>query len=84
MAAPSQPAGAGGEGAKKGLMNEGEKTISEEVGRMAEDSRREDSSGSPVQETVLKDRTDEPPNPKKRMFEDVPPAASKGHEKDEL
>jgi protein transport protein SEC20 len=81
------PVGARGGGAKKGHNNDG--SLSEQVGRMAEDSQRQDGAeggnGGKKQEirrgdgTVLKE-SDEPRNPKKRMMEEPP----KVRKRDEL
>lgn len=64
------PAGAGGAGAKvgKGQTLEGE--MSEKIGRMAEDSAKEAHKPSVRGDgTVLQERGEVPPNPKKKNFE---------------
>lgn len=81
------PAGAGGARAKVGTRDQGQMTMSETIGRMAEESATGDrisegdgGDGGNDEEgeekvarradgTVLQERGDVPPNPKKRMFE---------------
>lgn len=82
MAQPSFAVGAGGGGAKIALQDQaiprsaGDNSISDQVGTMAEESRRQGGSGDASsqqseQGTVLRERTeDEPPNRKKRMWEE--------------
>lgn len=73
MAGVNVPAGSGGEKAKVGKQAlAGE--MSEQIGKMAEDSARQATEGDkePVRRadgTVLEDRGDVKPNPKKKMFE---------------
>ena len=85
MPAPSVAVGAGGSGAKApqpGVeSSSAEQSLSEQVGQMAEQSQEGQraptaSSENASQETVLRERNnDEPPNPKKRMWEERPPEA---------
>lgn len=92
MAAPSIHAGAGGYGAKAGPADRfnrpQEKLISDHVGEMAEEKKVEGQQSVDVQnqETVLRDRrADEPPNPKKRMWEEpVADPHPGGNPRDEL
>lgn len=81
--APSVNAGAGGQGAKmqqpEQPSGKDDKSLVDQVGEMAEQSQKEEhtqpeitaaAEGEP-QGTVLRDRReDEPPNPKKRMWEE--------------
>ncbi|MCJ1283780.1 hypothetical protein MMC26_003111 [Xylographa opegraphella] len=99
MSAPYINVGAGSkdkrfDGSEPSSLNEG--SLSDKVGQMAENSRQgEQSSQSDSetlqpahagQDTVLRERTaDEPPNPKKRMFEEPPaPLADGERVRDEL
>ena len=78
---PGIPAGGGGAGAKvpprsEQMLNRGTEKMSEQIGQMAEDSRKEaqgsDQQKEPVKRadgTVLEARGDKPRNPKKKMFE---------------
>ena len=75
--APSIRAGGGGHGAKMQQsgqpVREGEKSLSEKVGQMAEESQKPAEKAEPDgQGTTLRERTveDGPPNPKKRMWEE--------------
>ena len=102
MAAPSIRVGGGGEGAKAvnaggeeaPSQSEGSR-MSEQVGKMAEESRREnlgetrDSSDQAGQQgTILQERSEDdgPPNPKKRMWEEKnePPQSEGARLRDEL
>ncbi|MCJ1437547.1 hypothetical protein MMC27_006934 [Xylographa pallens] len=99
MSAPYINVGAGGkdkrlEGSEPNSQNEG--SLSDKVGQMAEDSRQGEQPSQPEgealhsagadQDTVLRERTaDEPPNPKKRMFEEPPVPTAEGERvRDEL
>lgn len=96
MAAPSIAVGAGGSGAKatQSEQNSGstETNLSEQVGQTAEQSQQQQqealsvTSESASQGTVLRERSsNEPPNPKKRMWEGIPPEATEGTQRrDEL
>lgn len=96
MAAPSMAVGAGGSGAKASQSEHNSestgKSLSEQVGQMTEQSQQQQQEASSVtsesasQGTVLKERSsDEPPNPKKRMWEEMPPEATEGAQsRDEL
>ena len=96
MASPSMAVGAGGSGAKapqsEQKSHSTEKTLSEQVGPMTEQSQQQQQEASSVpsksagQGTVLRERSsDEPPNPKKRIWEEMPPEATEGTQsKDEL
>lgn len=97
MVKPSIAVGAGGDGAKAPQSGQEsqrpEKSLSEQVGDMAEKSQQEQpassmtaSSESASKGTVLRERSsDEPPNPKKRMFEEKPPeVAEENQQRDEL
>ena len=75
--APSIRAGGGGHGAKMQQSGQpvrgGEKSLSEKVGQMAEESEKPAEKAEPDgQGTTLRERTveDGPPNPKKRMWEE--------------
>lgn len=81
--APSVNVGAGGQGAKmqqpEQPSSEEDKGLSDQVGKMAEQSQKEQhiqpektaTAEGERQGTVLRDRRDdEPPNPKKRMWEE--------------
>ena len=72
MPAPSVRVGGGGHGAKAQEPKNGEHSISEQVGQMAEASQEQGPGGAEEkQETVLRERReDERPNPKKRMWEE--------------
>ena len=98
--APRIRAGGGGQGAKMGQpgesapgqlpqqQQEAEKTLSDQVGEMAEDSQKPDKAASDAesQGTVLRERTaeDGPPNPKKRMWEEPIDRSQEGRQRDEL
>ncbi|MCJ1478936.1 hypothetical protein MMC13_007620 [Lambiella insularis] len=92
MAAPSVGAGAGGKGAKSGppaQNDQAEASLSDQVGQMIEDSQEAAEpghQGQAEQGTVLRERTaDEPPNPKKRMFEEpLAPVEEEERARDEL
>ena len=96
-AGPGIPVGGGGAGAKvpprsEQLPNQGR--VSDQIGQMAEDSRREaQGAGSEQKEqpikradgTVLEPRGDKPKNPKKKMFEaDVEDRKEEMRKRDEL
>jgi len=95
MAAPSIAVGAGGSGAKA-LQSEHQsentdRSLSEQVGQMTEQSQQQQQASSVTSEsasqgTVLRERSsDEPPNPKKRMWEEMPPEATeRAQSRDEL
>lgn len=84
MSAPNIRVGAGGGGAKAappGQKAQGDGTLSDKIGQMVDDARQAlpeqgQAASQPEQEeqeTVLRERRpDEPPNPKKRMFEGSP------------
>lgn len=97
MSAPNVAAGGGGAGAKEQPLNarntrNTENTISEEIGKMAENSgvlsagSRDESAANDVdavgqQSTVLRERReDELPNPKKRMWEEPLPKKETIHD----
>lgn len=98
MSAPNIAAGGGGAGAKEQPLNPRntkttENTISEEIGKMAENSgdlsagSREASATNDVeavgqqQSTILRERReDELPNPKKRMWEEPLPKKETIHD----
>lgn len=92
--APRIRAGGGGYGAKMQHPNEQprqprkqeEKTLSDQVGKMAEESQKGAGEEEKQQGTVLKDRTEEdgPPNPKKRMWEEPIEREQEGRPRDEL
>lgn len=96
MVAPSMAVGAGGSGAKATQSeqnSESTKTkLSEQVGQATEQSQQQQQEASIAtseiasQGTVLRERSsDEPPNPKKRMWEEMPPEATEGSQsRDEL
>lgn len=98
MAQPSFAVGGGGAGAKLAQPGQattrsvGDSSISDQVGTMAEESRRQGESGDvPSQQneqgTVLRERTkDEPPNRKKRMWEENVEVPKQGEQqkRDEL
>ena len=75
--APSIRAGGGGHGAKMQQpgqpAREGTKSLSEQIGQMAEESQKPAEKAEPeAHGTTLRERTveDGPPNPKKRMWEE--------------
>lgn len=98
MSAPNIAAGGGGAGAKEQPLNSRktkptENTISEEIGKMAENSgdlsagSREESATNDVeavgqqQSTILRERReDELPNPKKKMWEEPLPKKETIHD----
>ena len=88
MPAQSVRVGAGGQGAKADTPQEVDKRLSEQVGKMAEESRKDSEARAEgmKQETVLRKREDgEKPNPKKRMWEEpAGDVASSNKPKDEL
>lgn len=98
MAQPSIAVGGGGAGAKMAQPGQattrsvGDHSISDQVGKMAEESRRQgepdDVSSQPSEQgTVLRERTeDEPSNRKKRMWEEIVEAPKQGEQqkRDEL
>ena len=95
MPAPSVAVGAGGSGAKASQSEHQaqtlDKSLLEQVGNMVEQSQQEQQTSSTIKEnvgqaTVLKERSsDEPPNPKKRIWEEKPPEAfGKSQHRDEL
>ena len=95
MPAPSMAVGAGGSGAKASQSEQKsqttDKSLSEEVGKMVEQSQSEQrslsaESGKAAQGTILRERGhDEPPNPKKRMWEEKPAEVSEEtQQRDEL
>ena len=81
-------AGAGGHGAKIQPLLHEETTMTDRVAQIAEKSQQnaEDSQSSVKSETVLRERRDdEPPNPKKRMWEEpVNEGAQDSPARDEL
>ena len=96
--APSIRVGAGGYGAKMqppekqthdSQKSEGDENLSDQVGKMAEQSEAEKQSGMDSQEkqgTVLRERTEEdgPANPKKRMWEEPIDRGQDTRPRDEL
>ena len=96
MSAPSIVVGAGGSGAKAEqpgqLSPEPKQSLSNEVGDMAEATQTSTDSANSVSEgmlqgTTLRERSsDEPPNPRKRMWEENtgPAAAGEARQRDEL
>ena len=80
MAAPSIHVGAGGKDVKTGPTSQagqGDESLLDKVGKMLDNSEREADEqrkvGQTDEGTVLRERAaDEPPNPKKRMFEEPP------------
>ena len=95
--APSVHVGAGGQGAKMQQPEQPsrikEQSLSNQVGEMAEKSQKEEhtqpentATGEGEQQgTVLRERRDdEPPNPKKRMFEEPIDRSGENHPRDEL
>ena len=91
MSAPSMNVGGGGKGQPPPQAPQVEnKSLSEGVGKMAEASQNaeeakvENSQPEP-QGTMLRERTsDEPPNPKKRMWEEPPQPLEEARQRDEL
>ena len=91
MAAPSIPVGAGGRGTKPLQPEQSSQnldtSISDQVGEIAKASEKvtERAETTPA-ETTLKERSnDEPPNPKKRMWEDNTSGSTQtSHPRDEL
>ena len=91
MAAPSIPVGASGSGTKHLQPEQSpqnlDKSMSDQVVQIAEASEKatETAESTPA-ETTLKERsTDEPPNPKKRMWEDSTSESTQtSHPRDEL
>ena len=66
---------------------EGEKSMSDKIGEMAEESREKGSGEQEAQQsTVLRERTEEdgPSNPKKRMWEEPIGRGQEGRQRDEL
>ena len=91
MSAPSINVGGGGKGQAPPQASQGEgKSLSEEVGKMAEASQKAEeakveSSQPAPQGTVLRERrSDEPPNPKKRMWEEPAQRQEEARQRDEL
>ena len=95
--APSVHAGAGGQGAKMQQPEQPpgkeEKSLSDQVGELAEQSRKEKhtqpdktaTAEGERQGTVLRERReDEPPNPKKRMWEEPIDRSGEKAVRDEL
>ena len=94
--APSVNVGAGGKGAKMQQPEQPslkEKSFSDQVGEMAEQSQKEErtqpenraTAKGEGQGTVLRERReDEPPNPKKRMFEEPIDRSRENAPRDEL
>ncbi|KAL9587099.1 MAG: hypothetical protein Q9212_000466 [Teloschistes hypoglaucus] len=89
MSAPSVRVGGGGKGQPPPRRDE-DTSLSEKVGEMAEKTSEAASSSHPtqgnsVQETVLREReSDEPPNPKKRMWEEDTSGKGDTRTRDEL
>ena len=91
MPAPPIPVGAGGRSTKSLQPEQSpqnlDKNLSDEVGEMAEASKKATETAETTSaETTLKERSaDEPPNPKKRMWEDSTNGLSQAsHPRDEL
>ncbi len=95
--APSVHAGAGGQGAKMQQPEQPprkeDKSLSDQVGELAEQSRKEKhtqpdntaTAEGEQQGTVLRERReDEPPNPKKRMWEEPIDRSRENAIRDEL
>lgn len=91
MSAPSVNVGGGGSGAKgQGYrpppQSQGDpegKSLTEEIGKMAEETQRQAREGN-EKGTVLRERTsEETPNPKKRVWEE-PVDPSQQRPRDEL
>ena len=83
------PVGMGGGNAKQGKDPALEGQMSEKIAQMAEESERQAREGGGGVErrgdgTVLKERGDEPPNPKKKMFEADAEDEKQRRKKDEL
>jgi protein transport protein SEC20 len=89
------PAGAGGEGAKKNREPILQGTMSEKIGKMAEDQAQPETTQNapeakkePIRRgdgTILQERTDEAPNPKKKAFEaEVEDVKHESRKRDEL
>ncbi|KAL8643026.1 MAG: hypothetical protein Q9228_000371 [Teloschistes exilis] len=89
MPAPSIRVGGGGKGQPHPRQDE-DISLSEKVGEMAEKTSEAASSSHPtqgnsVQETVLREReSDEPPNPRKRMWEEDTSGKGDTRARDEL
>ncbi|KAI4103546.1 MAG: hypothetical protein L6R37_003763 [Teloschistes peruensis] len=89
MSAPSIRVGGGGKGQPHPRRDE-DISLSEKVGEMAEKTSEAASSSHPtqgnsVQETVLREReSDEPPNPRKRMWEEDTSGKGDTRARDEL
>lgn len=85
MAAPSIQVGGGGKGQPHPQKSQdAEKSMSDTVGEMVEKTFEKTIEES-IQETTLRDRTtDEPPNPKKRMWEEYTPKKESNQPRDEL
>ncbi|MCJ1402587.1 hypothetical protein MMC11_005807 [Xylographa trunciseda] len=84
MSAPYINVGVGGKDVKSGgseSSSQNDGSLSDKVGQMVEDSRHGEESNQAAdadQTTVLRERNaDEPPNPKKRMFEEPPAEGSR-------
>lgn len=98
MSAPTIAVGAGGAGAKdqQYLLPQADgKSMTEEIGKLVEESRdaenldvgvvEKDSPEAPQGTTLRERNNDEPPNPKKRMWEELPnPPAQGERSRDEL
>ena len=92
MAAPSINVGAGGKDAKTALSRQAgqeDESLLDKVGKMLDKSEQEADeqikSDQADECSVLRDRTaDEPPNPKKRMFEESPLQNERERVRDEL
>ncbi|GAB7364172.1 hypothetical protein MBLNU230_g4723t1 [Neophaeotheca triangularis] len=86
MQNPGQPAGAGGSGAKlgKGAYAGGEQKLSEEIGKMAEQSAQGEKVQRRGDGTILEERGDTPKNPKKKMFEAGAEEGGQRRKRDEL
>ncbi|KAL9604847.1 MAG: hypothetical protein Q9219_000295 [cf. Caloplaca sp. 3 TL-2023] len=87
MAAPSIQVGAGGKGQPPPQQpQQSEKSLSETVGALAEKATEGTvANDSQSEETTLRERAaDEPPNPKKRMWEEDASTQEASRERDEL
>ncbi len=91
MSAPSIDVGGGGKGQSPPQASQGEgKSLSEEVGKMAEaiqqaEEAKVESSQPAPQGTVLRERrSDEAPNSKKRMWEEPSQQQGEARQRDEL
>lgn len=91
MSAPSIQVGAGGKGQPPPQAPQGgPKSMSDAVGEMAEKTSEARASSNaateqPTQETTLRERgSDEPPNPKKRMWEENDTPQDESRQRDEL